>query len=174
VVDIGKTSPTGSIKIAVPDSGVTITGVTLVDTGAVIPTSPGSLVLNHGDGGTIVLTATGGLGSGGGSIAALSSAVTIGGSAGDDTLHGGTGNDMLHGALGNDVLIGDSGADLFAYAAGDGNDVIADFDAAQGDKVDLTGVGFVGAGASSNIAILSDGATITAQSGYVWTGDEFV
>jgi large repetitive protein len=92
--------------------------------------------------------------------------------AGNDRLFGGDGADTLVGGLGNDVLYGGGGADLFVYDAGDGNDRILDFDA--GDQVDLTGVGFVGTGATDNIAVLSNGATITAQIGYVWAADVFV
>jgi hypothetical protein len=35
-------------------------------------------------------------------------------------------------------------------------------------------VSFTGAGVTANIAVLSDGALITAQSGYVWTGADFI
>ncbi|WP_160490283.1 S-layer family protein, partial [Pseudomonas sp. R-28-1W-6] len=80
----------------------------------------------------------------------------ISGGAGNDSLVGGTGNDTLDGGIGNDSLIGDSGndillggsgndsltggsgADLFIWKAGDtGNDVIKDFNAGEGDRIDL-------------------------------------
>ncbi len=96
---------------------------------------------------------------------------TLYGGAGDDRLFGEGGDDTLVGGLGNDVLTGDIGADLFAYSAGAGNDVITDFNAAEGDKVNLNGVTF--ASSLNNVATLSDGATITAQTGYVWTGSDF-
>jgi serralysin len=94
--------------------------------------------------------------------------------AGNDSLYGGGGNDTLAGGLGNDILTGGGGADLFAYSAGDGNDSITDFSAVQGDKVDLDGVSFVGTGVSDNIAVLSDGASITAQIGYIWNANDFM
>ncbi|MGE0424758.1 MAG: M10 family metallopeptidase C-terminal domain-containing protein [Reyranellaceae bacterium] len=165
----GLSSVGGSISVEAPDSGVTITGGTLANIGDAGSAPPGNLVLN---GGAIVLAASGGIGSTGG--ISLASPVVIGGSVGDDTLVGGAGDDTLAGRLGNDALTGGGGADLFIYAAGDGNDTITDFDAAEGDRVDLAGVDFVGTGATGNIAVLSDGATITAQTGYVWSAADFV
>jgi len=60
------------------------------------------------------------------------------GGKGNDILLGGTGNDTLIGGPGNDILIGGSGADTFVWKAGDtGNDVIKDFNASEGDRIDL-------------------------------------
>ncbi|CAI9007161.1 serralysin [Pseudomonas chlororaphis] len=60
------------------------------------------------------------------------------GGKGNDILLGGTGNDTLIGGTGNDILIGGSGADTFVWKAGDtGNDVIKDFKASEGDRIDL-------------------------------------
>ncbi|MCS3841144.1 surface adhesion protein [Pseudomonas sp. JAI111] len=60
------------------------------------------------------------------------------GGKGNDILLGGTGNDSLMGGQGNDILIGGSGADTFVWKAGDtGNDVIKDFKASEGDRIDL-------------------------------------
>nr|WP_161990864.1 Ig-like domain-containing protein [Pseudomonas caspiana] len=57
---------------------------------------------------------------------------------GNDILLGGSGNDSLMGGQGNDILIGGSGADTFVWKAGDtGNDVIKDFKASEGDRIDL-------------------------------------
>ncbi|CAO3356404.1 calcium-binding protein [Azospirillum melinis] len=61
----------------------------------------------------------------------------LAGKAGNDTLDGAAGNDTLLGSLGDDVLTSNSGADLFAFASGDGQDTITDFDAAQGDRIGL-------------------------------------
>jgi Ca2+-binding RTX toxin-like protein len=55
-----------------------------------------------------------------------------------DHLVGGPGNDILDGKGGDDVLTGGGGSDLFVFKGGYGNDTIADFSAAQGDKVDLS------------------------------------
>ncbi|MGF6111997.1 retention module-containing protein [Pseudomonas frederiksbergensis] len=60
------------------------------------------------------------------------------GGKGNDILLGGTGNDTLIGGSGNDILIGGSGADTFVWKAGDtGSDVIKDFKASEGDRIDL-------------------------------------
>ena len=104
---------------------------------------------------------------------------TLFGGGGNDLLQGWDGNDTLSGGLGDDSLQGGNGADLFAYAPGDGNDVITDFNYAAGDRVDLTGISYIGNGANASIALLSaDGGTttytISASNGYNWTGNEFV
>ncbi|WP_408980364.1 LapA family giant adhesin [Pseudomonas sp. B21-048] len=60
------------------------------------------------------------------------------GGKGNDILLGGSGNDSLTGGQGNDILIGGSGADTFIWKAGDtGSDVIKDFKASEGDRIDL-------------------------------------
>ena len=60
------------------------------------------------------------------------------GGTGTDLLDGGDGNDILMGGKGNDTLIGGLGGDTFVWKAGDtGNDVIKDFKAAEGDRIDL-------------------------------------
>ncbi|WP_157269749.1 M10 family metallopeptidase [Azohydromonas aeria] len=66
------------------------------------------------------------------------------GGAGNDTLLGGLGHDTLAGGAGRDLLTGGTGADVFDFnGAGDGGitaqawDVISDFSAAQGDRIDL-------------------------------------
>ena len=60
------------------------------------------------------------------------------GDAGNDSLLGGAGNDTLQGGTGNDALHGGSGADSFVWMAGHtGNDVIRDFNASEGDRIDL-------------------------------------
>ncbi|MBP2300896.1 calcium-binding protein [Azospirillum picis] len=73
---------------------------------------------------------------------------TIYGGQNNDTLYGGQNNDFLFGDRGDDILWGDKGddrltggdgADLFAFTTGSGVDVIADFNAAAGDRIGLAG-----------------------------------
>ncbi|PYF09335.1 putative secreted protein (type I secretion substrate) [Rhodobacter viridis] len=79
----------------------------------------------------------------------------IHGDAGNDTIDGGDGNDTLFGDAGKDVLIsgrgsdimtGGYGADRFVFAnvfdsgAGAGFDTITDFNASEGDTIDLSGI----------------------------------
>ncbi|MEA4836908.1 MAG: type I secretion C-terminal target domain-containing protein, partial [Rhodospirillaceae bacterium] len=64
---------------------------------------------------------------------------TLYGGAGNDTLYGGDGDDILYGGAGNDTLYGGAGADRFVFtnAATDGHDRIMDFNAVEGDRIDL-------------------------------------
>lgn len=71
---------------------------------------------------------------------------TLRGLSGNDTLFGNEGNDTLIGGGGKDSLTGGPGADKFKYlrfadSKGANVDLIRDFSAAQGDKVDLTALG---------------------------------
>jgi Ca2+-binding RTX toxin-like protein len=64
----------------------------------------------------------------------------INGAGGNDVLDGGGGNDTLAGGRDDDTLTGGAGADTFVFRTGDGTDTITDFNAAEGDRLDLTGV----------------------------------
>ncbi|WP_224638955.1 Ig-like domain-containing protein [Vibrio vulnificus] len=62
----------------------------------------------------------------------------IDGGLGDDTLYGQGGNDTLIGGLGNDILTGGDGADIFKWVDMEtARDLVTDFNASQGDKLDL-------------------------------------
>ncbi|MFC3396438.1 Ig-like domain-containing protein [Brenneria rubrifaciens] len=64
---------------------------------------------------------------------------TLLGGTGNDLLYGGDGDDVLIGGPGSDVLVGGAGADTFNWQSGDiGNDLIRDFNASEGDKIDLS------------------------------------
>ncbi len=58
---------------------------------------------------------------------------TLAGGAGDDVLDGGAGADRLQGGAGADSLVGGAGADTYRFEAGDGRDVVADFDMTPGE-----------------------------------------
>ncbi|MBF0120117.1 MAG: hypothetical protein HQK79_14885 [Desulfobacterales bacterium] len=60
------------------------------------------------------------------------------GGAGNDFLSGGTGDDIMKGGTGDDTLYGGSGSDIFEFNAGDGHDVIRDFNI-EADKIVLKG-----------------------------------
>jgi len=59
------------------------------------------------------------------------------GGQGDDVIDGGAGADWISGDLGNDTLTGGPGADTFHVFSGDGIDVVTDFKAAEGDRVQV-------------------------------------
>ena len=56
-------------------------------------------------------------------------------SAGSDTLNGGDGDDVLFGGKGIDNLTGGKGADTFEFFNQSGNDIIKDYNKADGDKL---------------------------------------
>ncbi|MBV0911573.1 Hint domain-containing protein [Anianabacter salinae] len=73
----------------------------------------------------------------------------LSGGAGNDILIGGGGDDTLSGGTDDDTLSGDGGDDTFQYVAGDGDDIITDFntgntgtlsdgDSTNNDFIDLT------------------------------------
>ncbi len=84
---------------------------------------------------------------------------TLSGGDGTDTLSGGAGNDQMSGGAGDDILTGDGGADVFIFASNSGNDTVTDFDASEGDVLDVsaTSPGF------GNIDQLADSAIDTAD-----------
>lgn len=59
------------------------------------------------------------------------------GGQGDDTVSAGAGADFVSGDLGNDTLSGGAGADTFNTFAETGLDRVLDFNAAEGDRVQL-------------------------------------
>ncbi|GAB5389663.1 MAG: hypothetical protein Alpg2KO_26310 [Alphaproteobacteria bacterium] len=70
------------------------------------------------------------------------------GNNGADRLEGGSGNDSLSGGRHTDVLVGGDGADTFIFSNRNhsssstlkGRDVIEDFNASEGDAIDLSGL----------------------------------
>jgi hypothetical protein len=67
--------------------------------------------------------------------------VVAGTTSSNDTLVGTAGNDALQGGQGNDTLTGGASADAFKFEFNVvGTDTITDFNKAQGDKLDLTGL----------------------------------
>ncbi|MBW4617179.1 MAG: hypothetical protein KME21_28880 [Desmonostoc vinosum HA7617-LM4] len=65
------------------------------------------------------------------------------GNGGNDTLSGKSGNDTLVGGLGTDTLTGGLGADKFIFTnVLEGVDIIKDFKAVEGDKIQVSQAGF--------------------------------
>ncbi len=65
----------------------------------------------------------------------------INGGAGNDTIFGQEGDDIIAGGAGNDVIYGGSGADTFLFnAINEGTDTVKDFDASEGDLLDLSAI----------------------------------
>lgn len=73
--------------------------------------------------------------------ASATAGVTIDSSNGGATLLGGAGNDVFHLGRGGDVVTGGAGADTFAYGETPwAGGVITDFNAAEGDRIDVSGL----------------------------------
>jgi len=79
---------------------------------------------------------------------------TILGGQADDLLFGEAGDDWLLGDRGNDVLTGGTGADLFHMMAQGGIDRVTDFNAAEGDRVTVSGASFTVAQQGADTVIL--------------------
>lgn len=72
-------------------------------------------------------------------VARIGGKDVLNGGEGNDLIFGQEGDDLIIGSEGNDILYGGSGADTFFYdAVQDRIDSIMDFDAAEGDVLDLS------------------------------------
>lgn len=85
----------------------------------------------------------------------------IRGEGGDDKLKGGLGNDLIDGGKGRDKLTGDGGADTFFFdnlkdskVKSKDRDVIRDFDATEGDIIDLAGIDAKEGGSDSDFKFI--------------------
>jgi Ca2+-binding RTX toxin-like protein len=68
-------------------------------------------------------------------IKGTSKADSLKGTSSTDVVQGARGDDRLDGASGDDTLTGGEGADTFILRSGGGDDVVTDFNAAEGDRV---------------------------------------
>ncbi|MEM8788072.1 MAG: G8 domain-containing protein [Pseudomonadota bacterium] len=88
------------------------------------------------------------------------------GGDGFDRLAGGDGDDTLVGGADKDWLVGRDGADRFVWGFGADRDTIGDFDAGEGDVIDVTTAGFESfADILDNAVQRKNGALITAEDG---------
>ncbi|WP_051341111.1 M10 family metallopeptidase C-terminal domain-containing protein [Azospirillum halopraeferens] len=85
---------------------------------------------------------------------------TLFGGQGNDTLLGEDGDDWIYGNRGDDVMTGGSGADRFVCTGESGNDIITDFNAAEGDRV------VISAGTAYATANTVDGLVIVLGGGH--------
>ena len=85
-------------------------------------------------------------------------------------MRGDDGDDTLIGGLGEDVLFGNDGSDTFVLAAGEGTDVIRDFELSEDDQIGLaSGLQFDDLDLVSNpnqIKILSTGEVLAEVRGF--------
>lgn len=94
---------------------------------------------------------------------------TLFGEAGDDAIWGDDGDDLLRGGLGNDRLVGDnfsggSGSDTFVLAAGEGTDLILDFELGR-DLIGLADGLSLGALTFEGSSILFEDETLAVLQG---------
>lgn len=94
---------------------------------------------------------------------ALSRAITIIGSAANNSIKGGRSDDTIWGGYGNDTVSLGTGADVYIYNGG--NDFIQDYVAGQ-DKIKLVGSSITGSSLSgSNVVLKTSEGNITVKSG---------
>ncbi|QEW21011.1 Serralysin C precursor [Marinibacterium anthonyi] len=88
--------------------------------------------------------------------------------AGNDTILGEGGNDILVGGAGADTLTGGTGGDTYVYTAvGDAGDTITDFNLAQSDRIDLSGI-FTELGYSGSDPVGDGMVWLSAATGGSW------
>ncbi len=83
-------------------------------------------------------------------------------SSGNDVITGSYQSEVITGGAGNDTLSGVGGSDTFAFTAGDGVDLITDYEAAN-DALEFTGISFI------DLTITQTGSDVLIEYG---TGDQ--
>jgi Ca2+-binding RTX toxin-like protein len=105
----------------------------------------------------------------------------LNGMAGNDSLNGGLGNDLLIGGAGKDSLTGGLGADRFDFNAPSesgisitARDSVADFNATQGDKIDLSTIDADTTTAGDQaFAVLTNGEVFSVTTSFTTAGQLF-
>jgi len=172
---LGLTSWNGAISgFEAAELALAVGGSTYVVDSAIGSTLPAYMAGTSGDNGNNLLVGTSGDDTGVTTLdGKIGNDILVGGDgndmldggAGDDLLLGGNGNDRLIGGNGNDILAGGAGADTFRInGPTDGLDHILDFNASEGDVIELLAAAFgVAAGGDASAEFGSD-ATANAGS----------
>ncbi len=94
------------------------------------------------------------------------------GNAGENTLDGGDGNDVLAGGAGVDKLIGGNGSDIFDFNSlsesgptSIGRDIILDFTASSGDRIDLSSIDANSSATGNQAFIFIGNGSFSGQAG---------
>ena len=91
---------------------------------------------------------------------------TVGGGQNNDQVYGDAGNDLISGGLGNDQHWGGTGSDTFAFALDLGSvDVINDWSANEGDRLDLSLLNSTVGNAFAANVITDFGSLVVTQTG---------
>jgi Ca2+-binding RTX toxin-like protein len=104
---------------------------------------------------------------------------SLNGGKGNDILDGGAENDLLTGGLGRDQLSGGTGADRFDFNSASESavlqmDSITDFNAGEGDKIDLSTIDAnSGIGGNQAFAVLTNDLAFSAATSFTAAGQLF-
>ncbi|MDZ4062731.1 MAG: hypothetical protein U1C75_16310, partial [Brevundimonas sp.] len=98
--------------------------------------------------------------------------IIIGG-GGSDIIDGGSGNDTISGDAGNDMMTGGSGADTFLFRPGGHNDIITDFNGAEGDQLRLEGYRDYSVNRVSGGVVISVTQDFTGEQGTIFIQGDY-
>ncbi|AWC21143.1 Poly(beta-D-mannuronate) C5 epimerase 2 [Aminobacter sp. MSH1] len=150
----------------------------VVISGTASPFASGSFTYTATDGATPDTASVTVTGVSGSTITGTNSGEILIGGDGDDILVALGGNDVLIGGKGLNTLTGGDGADLFVIEHLDAPDLITDYDASEGDKIDLSALLDSNFGPNSNVAeyvrVVGSGSNADLQVDVDGGGNNFV
>ena len=162
LADVRLAGSAGALRLQIgsdPDDGITLDGYDQTEVGAISPIDR----LVFSDGAVVSFDQLLARGFDGDESDDILSATAAGdridGHAGDDSLRGWAGDDTLIGGMGDDFLVGGSGNDRYAFAAGDGRDVIDNVDSnvLSVDTLALSGI------APGEVLLVARGSDLVIQ-----------